>query len=159
VARGYFSNPKADAANKYLDAEGNLWHRMGDIGYKDNDGCLWLVGRVNTIVTRAGKPMYPVRVETVVEKLPFIQRAALVGEIDEFLGERAILLVEPAKDFPLPYTWRGEIQSLVRERGWVVDSIRPIRKIPMDARHNARVDYQKLKSIIKRFGNRPTGEG
>lgn len=159
VARGYFSDPKANAANKYLDAEGNLWHRMGDIGYKDHDEWLWLVGRVNTIVIRAGKTMYPLQVESVVEKLPFVRRTALVGETDKRLGERAILLVEPAKDIPLPNTWRKEIQSLVAERGWVLDSIRPIRKIPMDARHNARIDYQKLKSMIKRSVYRPTGEG
>ena len=159
VARSYFSDPKANAAHKYLDAEGNLWHRMGDIGYKDNDEWLWLVGRVNTIVVRAGKPLYPIQVETVIEKLPFVQRAALVGETDKLLGERAILLVELAKDNPLPNTWRREIRSLVAERGWVVDAIRPIRIIPMDTRHNARIDYQKLKSMINRSVYRPTGEG
>jgi acyl-CoA synthetase (AMP-forming)/AMP-acid ligase II len=158
VARGYFSNPKANAANKYLDAEGKLWHRMGDIGYKDHDEWLWLVGRVNTVVIRAGKPMYPIQVEAVVEKLSFVHRTAFVGETDKLLGERAILLVEFAKNIPLPNTWRQKIQSLVAERGWVVDTIRPIRKIPMDARHNARIDYKKLKSMIKRSVYRRTGE-
>jgi acyl-CoA synthetase (AMP-forming)/AMP-acid ligase II len=159
VARGYFSNPKANAANKYLDAEGNLWHRMGDVGYKDDDEWLWLVGRVNTVIIRAGAPIYPIQVEAVVEKLPFVQRAALVGEADKKLGERAILFVELAKDIPVSETWRQKIQSLVAERGCVVDTIHPIRKIPMDARHNARIDYQKLKSMIKRSVYRPTGEG
>ena len=159
VARGYFSNPKADAANKYLDSEGIVWHRMGDIGYKDKDEWLWLLGRVNTIVNRAGKPMYPIQLEAAVEKLPFVQRAALIGETDKLLGERAILLVEFAKIVPLPKAWRRKIRSLIAARGWIVDSIRPIRKIPMDARHNARIDYQKLKSMLKRSVYRSTDEG
>jgi len=158
VARGYFSNPKANAANKYLDAEGELWHRMGDIGYKDDDEWLWLVGRVNTIIVRAGKPIYPMQVEAVVGKLPFVQRTALVGDADKLLGERAILLVEFAKNIPRPNAWRQEIQSLVAERGWVVDAIRSIRKIPVDARHNARIDYEKLRSMMKRMILRPADE-
>lgn len=150
VARGYFSNPAANATNKYLDAEGNLWHRMGDIGYKDDDEWLWLVGRVNTIIIRAGKPIYPIQVEVLVEKLPFVQRTALVGAADKELGQRATLFVEFAEDISFPDTWRQKIQSLIAERGWVVDTILPLRKIPMDARHNARIDYEKLKSMIKR---------
>ncbi|HLO14351.1 MAG TPA: AMP-binding protein, partial [Anaerolineales bacterium] len=146
VARGYFSNPQANATNKHLDLDGVLWHRMGDIGYKDNDRWLWLVGRVNTIVIRDGKPMYPVQVEAVVERLPFIRRAALIGEVDKRLGERAILIVEFAKDVPFPTGWRREIQAVLDERGWVLDAICFIRKMPMDARHNSRVDYQKMKS-------------
>lgn len=159
VARSYFSNPKSNAANKYLDAEGKLWHRMGDLGYKDNDEWLWLVGRTNTVVIRAGKPIYPIQVEAVIEKLPFVQRTALVGKKDKLLGERAILLVEFAKDIPLPNLWRRQIQSLVAARGWVVDSIRPIRKIPVDTRHNTRIDYEKLKLMIKRSVYHPMSEG
>lgn len=147
VARGYFSNPDADAINKRLDAEGRLWHRMGDMGYQDEDGWLWLVGRVTTAIMRDGKPIYPVPVETVIGKLPFIRRAALVGVADDLFGERARLFVEFSKDISLPKDWRAQIESLLIQCDWVVDEICPIRKIPMDARHNSRIDYQRLQRV------------
>jgi len=153
VSRGYFSNPDADATNKHLDADGRLWHRMGDVGYLDADGWLWLVGRVNTVIMRDGKPIYPVPMETVVGKLSFVQRAALVGAADELLGERARLFVEFSKEVSLPPDWRAQIESLLVQCGWVVDEIRPIGKMPVDARHNSRIDYQRLqKHIPSPFG-------
>lgn len=150
VARGYFSNPYAEASNKHLDVKNRLWHRMGDMGYKDDDGWLWLVGRVNTVVMRGGKPMYPVSMEIVVEKLSFVQRAALVGAADGFLGERAVLFVQFSKNNALPKNWRVKIHSLLIKCGWVVDEIRPIYKIPVDARHNSRTDYQGLQRKMTR---------
>lgn len=150
VARGYFSNPHADASNKRFDSEDRLWHRMGDVGYKDNDGRLWLVGRVNTIIMRDGQPIYPVPVEAVVGLLPFIQRAALIGTADKRLGERTVLFVEFSKDVKVPKNWRSQIQALCTERGWSVDEIRSTRKLPVDARHNARIDYQRLQSRAAR---------
>jgi len=146
VARGYFSNPDANAINKHLDVEGKLWHGMGDVGYQDEGGWLWLVGRINTVIMRDGKPLYPIPMETVVGKLPFIQRAALVGAADDLLGERARLFVEFSKEFALPKDWRAQIESLLVQCGWVVDEIYSIGKIPMDARHNSRIDYIRLKS-------------
>jgi acyl-CoA synthetase (AMP-forming)/AMP-acid ligase II len=147
VARGYFSNPKANAANKQLDTEGRLWHRMGDVGYRDASGCLWLVGRVNTVIMRDNQPMYPVPVETVVEKLRFVDRAALVGAAKGSLPERTVLFVQASKDIPMPGDWRPKIESLLLQCGWSVDEIRLTRKIPVDARHNARIDYQRLQKM------------
>ncbi len=148
VARGYFSNPDADAINKYLDADGKLWHRMGDVGYQDDDGWLWLVGRINTVIVHNGKPLYPIPLETVIGKLPFVQRAALVGAVDDLLGgiARARLFVEFSEDISLPKDWRAQIESLLLQCDWVVDEICPIHKIPVDARHNSRIDYVRLKS-------------
>lgn len=153
VARGYFSNPKADAVNKYLSADGKLWHCMGDVGCMDADGCLWLVGRVNTVIMRDGEPIHPIPAETIVETLAFVRRAALVGAADRILGERTVLFVEFSKDVSLPENWRTIIQSLLSERGCVADEIRPIRKLPVDVRHNARIDYQKLKEFFSRRRN------
>jgi acyl-CoA synthetase (AMP-forming)/AMP-acid ligase II len=150
VARGYFANPPADAMNKRFDSDGRVWHRMGDIGYSDNDGCLWLLGRVNTLITRAGQLFYPVPVETVIGTLPYIQRAALIGAPDKLLGEQTVLIVEFAKDNYRPADWREQIQSLLAKRGWIIDEIRSMRKLPVDARHNARIDYQKLQRMIRR---------
>ncbi len=145
VARAYFANPQAEAANMRVDADGRLWHRMGDMGYKDARGRVWLSGRVNTIVWRAGRAVYPVPVEAAIETLPFIRRAALVGLRNAALGERAVLVIEFARRTPRPAGWQTHLRTMCAEHGWPVDDVRAIARLPVDARHNARIDYRKLK--------------
>src|SRR6185436_10402574 len=43
---GYWNNPEGEAANKIKTPQG-VWHRMGDAGYFDAQGRLWVVGRVH----------------------------------------------------------------------------------------------------------------
>ncbi|KAA0273385.1 MAG: hypothetical protein EDM79_09990 [Chloroflexi bacterium] len=150
VARKYFSNPAAESKNKRFDSDGVLWHCMGDLGYKDETGLLWLAGRVNTIVVRGEKNLYPVFVETVAEALPFVRRAALIGMPDSKLGERSVLIVEFAENSPKPKDWVNQLRALCGEHGWALDEIRAARRLPVDARHNSRLDYKRLKT--KRFG-------
>jgi acyl-CoA synthetase (AMP-forming)/AMP-acid ligase II len=146
VARNYFANPDAESTNKRVDMEGQLWHRMGDLGHIDVAGRLWLDGRVNTIVMRGGTPIYPVPVETVVATMPFVYRAALIGVPDWKLGERSVLIVEFAADAVKPNDWRIQLQALCAKHGWILDEVYSIRRLPVDARHNSRIDYERLKS-------------
>jgi acyl-CoA synthetase (AMP-forming)/AMP-acid ligase II len=148
VARAYFANPQAEAANKRVGAEGRLWHRMGDMGYKDVRGRMWLSGRVNTVILRAGRAVYPVPVEAAIEPLPFVRRAALVGLPDAALGERAVLVIEFARRTPCPADWQARLRTICAEQGWPVDDVRAIPRLPVDARHNARIDYRKLKQWL-----------
>ncbi len=146
VARAYFANPQADAANFLKEDRG--WYRMGDLGYKDGKGCLWLMGRVNTTITREGRVLYPIPVESVSETLAFVRRAALIGLPDERLGERAVLVVEFEPGFEKPGDWRARLCALCADRGWPLDDVRPISRLPVDARHNARIDYAGLKKVL-----------
>ncbi len=148
VAREYFANPQASAYYKYSDSDGRLWHRMGDLGYMDAGGQLWLAGRVHTTIVRDGQTLYPVPVEASVGTLSFVYRAALTGLSDPQLGERTCLTVELAADVPPPPNWQAQLKILCAEHGWIIDQVRAIRHMPVDARHNARIDYKRLKSGI-----------
>lgn len=148
VARAYFANPRANATNFLKDGTGTVWYRMGDIGYKDDEGRLWLVGRVNTTITREGRALYPLPVESVIETLSFVRRAALIGLPNERLGEQAVLVVEFKPGVEKPKDWRAKLWALCAERGWPLDEVRTISRIPVDARHNARIDYAGLKKVL-----------
>jgi len=145
VARGYFANPQAEATNKQADAGGRIWHAMGDLGSMDARGRLWLAGRVHTAIVRAGRTIYPVPVEAAVDMLPYVRRAALTGHPDSRLGESTCLTVELAQEVSPPAGWPAQIQALCAEHGWAIDRVRSIRHMPLDARHNARIDYRRLK--------------
>lgn len=149
VARAYFSNPGATAANKFQDDDGQLWHCMGDLGYRDQAGRLWLTGRMNTVIERDGEPLYPVPVEAMIESLPYIQRAALIGMGGTLSAEAAVLIVELRPGTAAPPRWRSALGALCAQRGWHLDGVYAVPRLPVDRRHNARIDYARLKAFAR----------
>src|SRR5437899_2315386 len=63
------------------------WLRSGDLGYLDEDGFLYLVGRKKDLIVRGGHNVYPSDIESVILEHPGVQEAAVVGVPHEVLGE------------------------------------------------------------------------
>ena len=143
VALAGLGEPSAQAGAR-PQAPGVGWHPMGDVAYRDACGRLWLVGRVHTLITRAGRVLFPVCVEAAVEMLGFVRRAALVGLPDAHLGERAVLVVELDRQSGRPHDWLDQVRAVCARHDWPVDDIRTLSRLPLDARHNARIDYPRL---------------
>ena len=76
VNKGYLDG-RGDADNK-LRIDGEIWHRTGDAGRLDDDGLLWLRGRLSA---KAGD-FYPFEVEVAARSWPGVRRAALVPGSD-----------------------------------------------------------------------------
>jgi acyl-CoA synthetase (AMP-forming)/AMP-acid ligase II len=68
-----------------FDAEG--WLETGDLGYFDEDGYLFLVGRVDDVINRSGEKIYPREVEEVILAEPQVTSVAVVGWDHEVLGQ------------------------------------------------------------------------
>ena len=148
VCRDYVNDPRAFAENKVRDQSGTVWHRMGDTGYFDSDGRFWLVGRVHSTIDRAGVAVHPQIVEQAARGDDVrIRRVAAVGMPDRELGERVVVVVESDVE---------DIASSVRARlGGVerapVDALLVTRTpLPVDPRHNSKVDYQRLRELLSR---------
>lgn len=62
------------------------WLDTGDLGYLDEDGYLFLVGRADDVINRGGEKIYPREVEDVVLADPDVVAAAVVGSDHEVLG-------------------------------------------------------------------------
>jgi long-chain acyl-CoA synthetase len=91
VFPGYEQNPAATAAA--FDAEG--WFRTGDLGEVDQDGWLRIKGRSKElIVTGAGINVYPDEIERILNALPGVREACVIG-LDKGAGEEvhAVLLL------------------------------------------------------------------
>ena len=80
--KGYFKNNKATKK-----AIKNGWMHSGDIGYKDNDGYLFVVDRINDMIIRGGVNIYPREIEEVIIKHPKISLVAVIGIPDQRMGE------------------------------------------------------------------------
>jgi acyl-CoA synthetase (AMP-forming)/AMP-acid ligase II len=92
--REYFRDPDATAATWTADG----WLRTGDLGYLDEDGFLYLVGRKKELIIRGGHNVYPTDVEAVLAEHPAVREAAVVGVPHEVLGEdiAAFVVTDPA---------------------------------------------------------------
>jgi long-chain acyl-CoA synthetase len=63
------------------------WFHTGDLGWFDDDGFLWLDGRVSDMINRGGLKVFPGTVEDVLLAADGVREAAVVGVTDERLGE------------------------------------------------------------------------
>ena len=63
------------------------WLRSGDLGYLDDDGFLYLVGRKKDLIVRGGHNVYPTDIESVILEHPEVREAAVVGIPHAVLGE------------------------------------------------------------------------
>lgn len=83
VMKGYFKN--RTATGEVLSEDG--WLRTGDLGYYDEDGFFFIVGRKKEMIIRGGENIYPKEIEEVLYKHPSIQEAAVIGIPDKVWGE------------------------------------------------------------------------
>jgi acyl-CoA synthetase (AMP-forming)/AMP-acid ligase II len=74
-----------------IDGEG--WVRTGDCGRVDDDGFVWIEGRVSDMVNRGGLKVFPGEVEEVLRDAPGVEDVAVVGVPDERLGEVPVAFV------------------------------------------------------------------
>jgi acyl-CoA synthetase (AMP-forming)/AMP-acid ligase II len=81
--REYYKDADATAGTWTDDG----WLRSGDLGYLDDDGFLYLVGRKKDLIVRGGHNVYPTDIENVILEHPAVREAAVVGVPHDVLGE------------------------------------------------------------------------
>ncbi|HVU37730.1 MAG TPA: fatty acid CoA ligase family protein [Opitutales bacterium] len=147
VTRAYDKLPLATARAKIPAGDPNdpgaVWHRMGDVGYRDERGRLWFCGRAAERVETAAGVFYTDCAEGVFNRHPRVARTALIG-----LGERprqeAALVVEPAPG-QFPQSRAGREAFAAELRALAVAGLPELAKIffrrtlPVDVRHNAKI--------------------
>lgn len=90
VAPGYLDDAQT------ADAFGEYGFHTGDLGYRDRDGRLWVVGRVDDVINTGGELVSPAEVADVLSAQPRVADAAVVGVDDEEWGQRVVAVVVPA---------------------------------------------------------------
>ena len=123
-----------DSENKIYE-EDKIWHRTGDAGYIDKQGRLWLLGRVDQAIRDKAGTLYHFCAECVLDA-----RYGIRGAILALKGERVVVIEKGAADF----------EDVLRElKPQLITRVVEVKKIPMDKRHGAKVDYDKLRNLIK----------
>jgi acyl-CoA synthetase (AMP-forming)/AMP-acid ligase II len=82
ATHGYYKNPEATSAS-FRDG----WFYTGDLGYFDEEGYLFVVGRKKDMVKSGGISIYPLEIESVLYAHPEVLEAAVIGVPDAEWGE------------------------------------------------------------------------
>lgn len=154
VTEGYFGREAQTRLAKIK--EGNqIVHRMGDVGWMDEQGRLWMCGRKSHRVETADGPLFSVPVEEIFNQHPDVKRSALV-----WYGERPtqvpVVLIEPEQQRTVS---DAELLSALRTLAANHAGTRRIQHIqihsgafPVDIRHNAKIGREKLAATLAAQG-------
>lgn len=152
TTRAYDNNARATALAKIRDvADGTLWHRMGDLGYLDDSGRLWFLGRKVERVETPRETLYTESCEPIFNAHPDVFRSALIG-----LGERgeAVPAIVVELRAGIPKRRHREILEELREIAGKNETTRTIlrffihpKKFPVDVRHNAKIHRLTLREF------------
>ncbi|MBN1518343.1 AMP-binding protein [Candidatus Sumerlaeota bacterium] len=148
----YFDQPDKTRQAKIPTTNGGFYHRMGDVGYFDEQGRLWYCGRKSHRVRTASGDLFTIPVERIFNKHALVRRTALVGIRDgreERNGlQRPVLCVEPARKLnPIERrTLSGDLWQLAQQTPLARElyRIRLHHGFPMDVRHNSKIFREKL---------------
>lgn len=135
VNEGYL-DPSQDIENKVFEND-IIWHRTGDAGYIDDQGRIWLLGRMGSQVAISDRKVFPFSVEVAVRQWDGVTQCAVMDNNSE-----VYLAIEGhARDVDM---WRRCAEAFGIHR------IERVAKMPMDKRHGSKIDRKALKNF--KFG-------
>ena len=94
VMQGYYNNPEATA--RVLMPGG--WLRTGDLGYVDDEGFLFVTGRLKDLMILGGENVVPGDIEEVVDHVAGVRYSAAVGIDSERTGTQRLFVVAEVRD-------------------------------------------------------------
>ncbi|WP_417738120.1 fatty acid CoA ligase family protein [Rosistilla oblonga] len=155
VTRNYVTRQDQNAIHKVQDGS-RIWHRMGDVGYLDDQDRFWFCGRKAHRVETPSQTLFTICCEAVFNEHPDVYRTALVGH--GVRGQQTpVLIVEPHAD-RRPKS-PAEEQALVDALKAIGNShphtaeITDIRiypeRLPVDIRHNSKIFREQLAQWVK----------
>jgi acyl-CoA synthetase (AMP-forming)/AMP-acid ligase II len=111
------------------------WHRTGDAGYLDSRRRLWLTGRCANRIPLGPAVIHALRIEAALADESAVARAAYLQ-----YGDHRLLVIEPAE----PGTNLALDRIAAQTAFASPNAIAVIKRMPMDARHAAKIDYRRL---------------
>ncbi|MDR2644226.1 MAG: AMP-binding protein [Planctomycetaceae bacterium] len=151
VTKKYINRPEANSLAKIIDNIGQIWHRMGDVGYIDSQDRFWFCGRKTHRVETPDGTLFSIPCESIFNQHPAVFRSALANSPN---GKPRIFIEPHKKNFPnskkeknnlinelLELAQKNQITKQIKE-------IRIMRNFPVDVRHNVKINRELL-SILK----------
>jgi acyl-CoA synthetase (AMP-forming)/AMP-acid ligase II len=145
VTPGYFDMELETSKAKIIQ-NGELWHRMGDVGWMDDESNLWFLGRKTHRVDGPEKTYYSVQMESIFNQHPKIKRSALVkltkGDkiVPGLVIERHDGVKKLNESFMKELLFMKDTTDFTKD----IEDFFLYADFPVDVRHNIKIDRIKL---------------
>lgn len=159
VTKHYFNNREADLQAKIQEPDESVWHRMGDLGWRDSKGRIWFCGRKSHRVVTKDETLFTIPVEAIFNNHEKVFRSALAGAGPKN-NQVPVLFVEPASKIRDKKAFILELKELAASNP-LTQGIRHIfieNNFPVDIRHNSKIFREKLSvKAQKKLGLKKSG--
>lgn len=146
VTASYYENPKANKLAK-INENGQIRHRMGDLGWLDTSGRIWCCGRKGHRVVTEKETLFSVSCEAIFNNHKDVERSALVG-IGESNNQTPVICIELKQS--TEKLDKKTIENELLAMAQTVDFTKSIahvlfhKSFPVDIRHNSKIFREKL---------------
>lgn len=153
MMKGYFNNKKETDFVMRKHEDGLTWIHSGDLGYMDEDGFLFIIGRIKRMITRFdGHKVFPINMESLIAAREDVHNCAVIGVNDRThtQGQYPMVIVELMPGHEATSTCKEIFEycnESLEERGKPV-AVLPIESLPLTPM--GKIDYIALS---KRFEN------
>lgn len=156
ISDRYHEAPREMLENKIVDGD-TRWHRVGDTGFVDDQGRLWICGRRSHRVVTDSRTYFPLCCEPVFNTHPDVVRSALIGpnRPGQTASEASITaaicveLVPEARHRGTQVIRELRAMATAHPATVGIDAFHLVDELPVDRRHNAKIDRPAL---AKRHG-------
>ncbi|MBU0992860.1 MAG: AMP-binding protein [Proteobacteria bacterium] len=154
VSPSYYEYAKADAYSKITDSDKSVWHRSGDLAWRDKKGRLWLCGRKSQAVKTTQGPLFTISCETIFNMHPDVHRSALVG-VGDTSNQTPVMLVELEKKCGKRRKTEivEELLELARsnEATHMIETILIHEGFPVDGYHLSKIIREELRIFAEKI--------
>lgn len=154
MMKGYFNNPKETEFVMRKHEDGLTWIHSGDLGYMDEDGFLYIVGRIKRMITRFdGHKVFPINMESLIASRSDVHNCAVIGvdDMTHTQGQFPMALVELMPGHEEKTTCKEIFKYCdenLEERGKPV-AVLPIESLPLTPM--GKIDYIALGKRFNKF--------
>jgi acyl-CoA synthetase (AMP-forming)/AMP-acid ligase II len=152
VTASYYQSPLETAQTKIKD-NGSFWHRIGDLGYIDDQGRIWFCGRKTHRAETPSGLLCSVTCEAIFNAHPGVRRSALVALGEK--GKQSVAMViernEAGKKLDRK-SLEKELLDIAKNNALTtqIKSVHFCDHFPVDVRHNIKIDRLKLADEVLR---------
>jgi acyl-CoA synthetase (AMP-forming)/AMP-acid ligase II len=139
VLKEYLGDSSLFRKNK-INENGKIWHRTGDAGIIDDNGYIYILGRIGKGLTSRGESCYPIPYEQRLLDIPGIKFASVIEK-----NGKVYAVVEPDNR-------SGNYSDIKRKVKDELNDLNPdeilVLNIPRDPRHNSKVNFDNLMKLL-----------
>ncbi len=145
VTRSYIAREEANMVSKIKYGD-EVIHRMGDVGYFDEQGRLWYCGRKSHRVITHDDVLFTEQIEGIFNAHPLVYRTALVA-----VNQKPVLWIELEQNADREETKR-DLSALAKDhlQASKIKTFLFMKKFPTDVRHNSKIIREELTLLAEK---------